>query len=288
MGLTAAEFAGRVTIADGAWATELDKLASSPNGCREQLNLNKPEFVRQLGAAYVDAGAKIILTNTFSANRLALARFGVEDQVLSINRAGAQIARRAAAGRAHVFGSMGPSGKILLVEEVDEQSLTDAFEDQARALIEAGVDGLVIETMTELAEAVIAVRAAKATGLPVVACMTFDSGQHRNSTSMGTTPEDAAKALVEAGADIVGCNCGIGIEGCIPVVAAMRAVTDKPIWAKPSAGLPEIDGGKLIYKTTPQEFAAKAKELASAGAAIIGGCCGTTPDFTRALRSEFQ
>lgn len=287
MGLTVADFSGRVTVADGAWATELGKLVPAPNGCRDQLNLSHPEFVRQLGAAYVEAGSKIILTNTFSANRLALGRFKLENQVLPINQAGVKISRDAAAGRAHVFGCMGPSGKILLVAEVDEKSLYEAFEEQAQALASAGVDGLVIETMTELAEAVIAVRSAKRTGLLVAACMSFDSGQHRQATSMGTMPQEAASALAEAGADIIGCNCGMGLEGSIPVVTALRAATDKPIWAKPSAGLPEIEGGKLVYKITPQEFADKARELADAGANIIGGCCGTTPDFIRALTSEF-
>src|SRR5690606_26457997 len=176
--------------------------------------------------------AQIILTNTFGANRFVLERHGRGDQVAAFSRAGAEISRRAAGDRAHVFGSIGPSGKILMLGEVDAAELEEAFRLQAQALAEGGVDGLVVETMTELAEAVAVVRAAKTTGLPVAACMTYDSGKDRTSTMMGVAPEQAVKALTEAGADIIGCNCGIGIENYIEVCRRLRAATDKPIWVK--------------------------------------------------------
>lgn len=277
------DYAGKVTVADGAWGTELDKLGCPAGYCREEWNVSRPETVAQVAASYVEAGSRIILTNTFGGNRLVLAAHGFEDRVWDFNRAGAAISKQAADGEAKVFGSMGPSGKMLLIGEVDEQTLFEAFKEQAEALAEGGADGLVVETMADVNEAVAAVRAAKTTGLPVVGSMTFDSGRDRTFTLMGVTPEQAVQALTEAGADIIGCNCGIGIDNYIKVAARLRAATDKPIWVKANAGLPEIDGSRIVYRMTPEEFARKAVRLVEAGANIVGGCCGTTPEFIRAL-----
>ena len=144
---------------------------------------------------------------------------------------------------------------------------------------------MVVESMTEMAEAALAVKAAKKTGLLVVGSMTFDSGPNKTDTAMGVTPQQAVEGLIHAGADIVGCNCGIGIDDCVRVVEMMRAATDKPIWVKANAGMPEIGGGNIVYEMTPTEFADKAKMLVRAGANIIGGCCGTSPEFIRALRA---
>lgn len=284
MALRAEDLAGKVTIADGAWGTELDKLGCPPGFCREEWNVTHPDRVTQVAEAYVAAGAQIILTNTFGANRFVLERHGRGEQVATFNRAGAEISRRAAGDRAHVFGSIGPSGKILLMGEVDPGALEEAFRLQALALAEGGADGLVVETMTELAEAVAAVKAAKTTGLPVAACMTYDSGKDRTATMMGVTPEQAVQALTEAGADIIGCNCGIGIENYIEVCRRLRAATDKPIWVKANAGLPEVENNQIVYRMTPQEYATHARSLVSAGANVVGGCCGTSPNFIRALR----
>jgi len=278
------DFAGKVTIADGAWGTELDKLGCPPGYCREEWNVSKPEVVEQVPRAYVAAGSQIILTNTFGANRFVLAAQGVEARVTEFNRAGAQISRRAAGAQAKVFGSIGPSGKIVMMDEVTEDDLLAAFKEQAAALADGGADGLVVETMTELAEAVTAVRAAKTTGLPVVGCMTYDSGRDKTSTMMGVTPEQAAAALGQAGADIIGCNCGIGIDNYIAVAGKLRAASDKLIWVKANAGLPEIVDNKVVYHMTPDEFAEKVKLLIQAGANIVGGCCGTSPEFIAAIR----
>jgi methionine synthase I (cobalamin-dependent) len=283
MALDARQYAGKVTIADGAWGTELDKLGCPAGFCREEWNVTRPELVGKVAQSYVDAGSKIILTNTFGANRFVLAKHERADKVAEYNRAGAAISKKAVAGKGHVFASIGPSGKLVVTGEVTEPELFDAFREQALALAEGGADALVVETMTDLTEATAAVRAAKTTGLLVAASLTYDSGRDRTSTMMGVTPEQAAKTLTEAGAEIIGCNCGIGIENYIKVAAKLRAVTSIPIWVKANAGMPEIVDGKVTYRMTPPDFATKAKELVAAGANIVGGCCGTSPDFIRAL-----
>jgi len=287
MAITAEQFKGKVTIADGAWGTELDKLGCPAGYCREEWNLARPDTVRKVPEAYVAAGARIILTNTFGANRITLAKHKQESRARDINRAGAQISKQAAEGKALVFGSIGPSGKMVLMGEVTPEELLEAFKEQAEALAEGGADALVVETMTELAEAEAAVRAARTTGLLVVGCMTFDSGREKTDTVMGVSAEKAATKLTEVGADIVGCNCGIGIDNYVKVAGKMRAVVGCPLWVKANAGLPEIEGGNIVYRMSPDEFAAKSKQLADAGANIIGGCCGTTPDFVRALTTAY-
>ncbi len=284
MGVQGKDFRDRVTVADGAWGTELDKLGCPPGYCREEWNVSQPDRVHQVAEAYVTAGAQIILTNTFSGNRITLAKHGYGEKVRDFNRAGARISKQAASNKALVFGSIGPTGKMVLMGEVGEDELFEVFKEQAEALAEGGADALVVETMTELAEVCTAVRAAKETGLAVAASMTYDSGKDKTSTMMGVTPEQAVEALLAAGADIIGCNCGIGIENYIQVAAKMRAVTDVPIWVKANAGLPEIEGDKVVYRMTAKEFAQKARQLVKAGANIVGGCCGTSPEFIAALR----
>ena len=182
-----------------------------------------------------------------------------------------------------VFASMGPSGVVLMMGQVSEEAVQAAFAEQARAMAGAGADGIVIETMSDPAEAKLAVVAARETGLPVVACMTFDSGAKKDRTMMGATPEQAAEQLSAAGADVIGSNCGQGIAGMVEVCRRLRAVTDRPIWIKANAGLPEMVDGKTVYKQTPGEFAAYVPQLVEAGASFIGGCCGTTPEFIRAV-----
>jgi len=277
------DYAGKVTVVDGAWGTELDKLGCPPGFCREEWNVTKPELVEKVAASYVAAGSKVILTNTFGGNKFVLAGHGCEDKVAEYSRAGAQISKRAAGTQAKVFGSIGPSGKMIMMGEVTEEELFDGFKAQAEALAQGGVDGIVVETMTDLVEACAAVRAAKTTGLLVVAAMTYDSGADKTNTMMGVTPEQAAKGLTEAGADIVGCNCGIGIDNYIKVAAKLRAVTDVPIWVKANAGMPEVIDGKAVYKMQPDEFGERVKELVAAGANFVGGCCGTSPAFIEAV-----
>lgn len=257
-----------------------------PGECPDAWNLTHPDRVEEVGRAYVEAGSQVILTNTFGAHRFMLARHGLADRVEEINRAGVEISRLAAAGRARVFASVGPSGVMLMMGQVAPGELQEAFAQQTRAMAAAGADGIVIETMGDLAEAKLAVAAARETGLPVVACMTFDSGKHRDRTMMGVTPEEAAEQLTEAGADVIGSNCGQGIEGFVALCGRLKSATDRPIWIKANAGLPQVVDGQTVYSQTPEDFASHVPPLVEAGASFIGGCCGTNPDFIRAIAAE--
>ncbi len=270
-------------ITDGAWGTELQARGLAAGEPADLWNLSRPGEVEAVARAYVEAGSRIILTNTFRANRIALEPYVGAERIADINRAGVAISRRGAAGRALVFASIGPSGKLLAADEIDVPRLEVAFAEQARALADAGADGLVVETMSDLVEARIAVAAALMTDLPVVACMVFDSGKNRARTMMGVSPQRAAEELTSAGAHVIGANCGIGIETAVPIGEMLRSATDRPIWIKPNAGLPELVNGELIYRMEPETFAGFLPRLAAAGAGFVGGCCGTTPRFIQAL-----
>ena len=228
----------------------------------------------------------MILTNTFRANRIALAGTGLEDCLEAVNRAGVEISRRAAAGTAAVFASIGPSGKMLPAGEVSPEELRAAFAEQARALAAGGADALVVETMSDLEEAKIALAAAKEAGLPVVASMVFDSGRKKDRTMMGNTPEQCARELAEAGADLIGANCGCGVAGYVEIARRMHAETGRPVWIKANAGLPELVDGKPVYRMSAEEYASYVPALLDAGARFIGGCCGTGPAFVRAVRER--
>jgi 5-methyltetrahydrofolate--homocysteine methyltransferase len=280
--------AGGPVITDGATGTQLQAKGLAPGECPDSWNLLHPKAVEGIARAYVEAGSQIVLTNTFRANRQALAGQDLGEKVEEINRRGVEIARRAAAGQAAVFGSMGPGGKMLMTGEVSEEELRSAFEEQARVLAEAGVEGFAVETMTDLAEAKLAVAAARQTGLPVVVSMVFDSGKERDRTMMGVTPEQAAEELTAAGADVVGSNCGRTIQGFVPLCRRLHSATDRPIWIKPNAGLPEWVEGKLVYPTPPREFAGVVPMLVEAGASFVGGCCGTTPEFIAAIKERMR
>ena len=271
-------------LTDGAWGTELQKRGLAIGDFPDAWNLTHPERVEQVARAYVEAGSRVILTNTFGANRVRLAETEFVGQVAEINRRGAEISKRAASQSAKVFASIGPSGKMLMAGEVTADELRAAFEEQSHALAAGGADALVVETMADLEEATIAVAAARGTGLPVVACMVFDSGRDKDRTMMGITPEQAAKGLAAAGADVIGSNCGQGIAGFVGICRRLRAATDKPIWIKANAGLPELVDGRAVYRATPKSFASHVPALLAAGANFIGGCCGTSPEFIKALR----
>lgn len=270
-------------VTDGAWGTELQARGLASGDFPDAWNLTHPDRVLAVARAYVEAGSQVILTNTFGANRLRLAAHGLEEQVHEINRRGVEISREAARGRALVFASMGPTGKLLMTGETSPGELAGVFAEQAGALAAAGADALVIETMSDLGEALPAVAAAQATGLPVVACMVFDAGKDKDRTMMGATPEQVAAALDAAGADVIGANCGVGIEQYVPVCRRLKAATQRPIWIKANAGLPSLEGGRVVYHTTPEAFAEHVPSLIMSGADFLGGCCGTTPDFIRAV-----
>jgi 5-methyltetrahydrofolate--homocysteine methyltransferase len=268
-------------LTDGAWGTQIMKRGLQPGECPDSWNLIHPEKVEEVAREYVDAGSRVILTNTFGANRYALGKSGLAEKVAEINIKGVEISRKASGGRACVFASMGPTGKLLAAREVTENDLRQAFEEQAQAMARAAPDAIVVETMMDLTEARIAAAAAKETGLPVVACLVFDSGKAKDRTMMGNTAEQAVEVLGGIGVDAIGANCGQGIEGFIPICRRMRAATGLPLWMKPNAGRPEAVEGRAVYRTTAQEFVRFVPELVQAGANFVGGCCGTEPSFIR-------
>ena len=283
MKLNAEKLRAGVTVADGGWSTQLWIRGVPSGGLSEMANLTHPDIVKALGREYVEAGARFLTTNTFSANRIALEKRRVETDVCELNQAGARLAREAVADRdVIVAGSIGPTGKILAVQEATEVELTHVFEEQVRALSDGGVDAILLETFSEIAEILLALKAAQSvSGLPVIASMSFDSGPQRTRTMMGARAEDCAAALDDAGAVVVGCNCGGGIGTILPAVVALRAATKLPLWVKPNAGLPELEDGRAVYKQIPEEFVKHVPSLLDAGANIVGGCCGSGPEHIR-------
>ncbi|HSW49711.1 MAG TPA: homocysteine S-methyltransferase family protein [Bryobacteraceae bacterium] len=279
---------GAPILTDGAWGSLFLAAGLDPGELGDAWNLTHPDRVEAVPRAYVEAGSQVILTNTFRCGRITLKKHGLYDRIAELNRTGVEISRRAAAGRALVFGSLGPTGRLLVAGEVTREELVDVFTEQAGILAAAGPDALVVETMADLEEAKVAVEACRKTGLPVVACMVFDSGRNRDRTMMGVTPEQAAAGLAEAGADVIGANCGQGIPGYVSICRRLRATTELPLWLKPNAGLPELLDGRTVYKTSPEEFAAHVPALVEAGAAFVGGCCGTTPEFIRAVAGKIR
>jgi 5-methyltetrahydrofolate--homocysteine methyltransferase len=271
-------------VTDGSWGTQLQKRGLKRGECPDSWNLSHPDWVEDVAGQYVTAGSRIILTNTFQSNRLSLERFNLGDRAAEINAAGVRISKKAAAARAYVFASIGPSGKMLITKETTEAELQSAFEEQARAQAQAGADGIIVETMIDLVEARIAAAAAKQTGLPVIASMVFDSGVDKDTTLMGNTPEQAVEELARIGVDGVGANCGQGIEGYIPICRRLRQATDLAVWIKPNAGLPEVEDEKTIFYTTAGEFAKFVPELIRAGADFIGACCGSDQEFVKEIR----
>jgi methionine synthase I (cobalamin-dependent) len=207
----------------------------------------------------------------------------MEGDLEAINRAGVAISKRAAAGRALVFASIGPMGKMLMAGEVGTEEVYAAFAAQAAALAAAGADALLLETMSDIEEARLGVAAARSTGLPAIVSFAFDSGRNKDRTMMGATPEAVAQAMAAAGADAIGANCGVGIEQAVPLCRRLRAACDLPIWIKPNAGLPKMEGDAVRYDVSAEYFASHYAALREAGAAFVGGCCGSTPDFIRAL-----
>jgi 5-methyltetrahydrofolate--homocysteine methyltransferase len=275
-------------ITDGAWGTQLQERGLPVGACPDLWNLTNAAKVAEVARAYVDAGSRVILSNTFGANRYVLERHEAGDRVAEVARAGVEISLAAAGEKALVFASLGPSSKMVAMGEVSENELRAAFDETAQALAAAGAHGIVVESMAELAEAKLAVAAAAATGLPVVASMVFDSGRDGMRTMMGETPEQAAEELAAAGATIIGTNCGRGAEQMLPVCERLRAATSLPVWVKPNAGMPELVDGRAVYRTTPDEFVQHMRAIAEAGATFIGGCCGTTPDHLRALAAAYR
>jgi methionine synthase I (cobalamin-dependent) len=239
-------------------------------------NLSRPDDVQAVSRAYVEAGARILLTNTFRANPISLAPLGAADQTVAINRRGVEIARAAGRGAARVFGAIGPIGKV-------PGDAAAAFRAQAEALAEAGADGLVLETFGDLNEARLALRAARCTGLPLVISFTFVARENGWLTLDGASPEQAARIALEESADALGANCVAVDESFAALVHRLRDASGLPLWLKPSAGLPLVENGKVSYPISPAAFAAQLDAALDAGASFAGGCCGTTPAHIQAL-----
>ncbi len=275
-----------VILFDGGIGTELQALGLPIGQAPEGWNLQHPDRVAQVHQAYVNAGAHVLTTNTFggSPHKLTSAKI-VEDAGL-INRRAAEIARKCAGEKVWVAGSMGPSGAMLMMEEVSEEELFQGFLIQAENLVRGGADCIIIETMSDLQEALIALRAAKQVcGVPVIASLTFAAGQRGYRTMMGVDTTAAVPALSQAGADVLGCNCGTGAEDAIEIIKEMRKQTNLPLLAEPNAGLPQYVDGRTVYKESPEIMAGKIPALIAAGANFIGGCCGTTPAHIAAFQA---
>jgi len=281
----------RVLLSDGAMGTQLQQAGLEPGACGEAWSTDAPEKVLAIQKAYVDAGSECITTNTFGGSRIMLERHDEGNRVAAINRAACEIAREAfGAKRGFVLGDIGPFGGLLEpYGDIPEAQVEDVFAEQAEALVAGGVDAIIIETQTALEELGIGIRAAKAAGATcVIGSMAFDKMVASDDvrTMMGTSPERAAELMVEEGVDIVALNCGTGVDMKLAArtVKLYRETCELPVMAQPNAGLPVVENMKVVYKETPDEMAEGVTGLLVAGARIIGGCCGSTPDHIRRFR----
>ena len=281
---------GRVLVSDGAWGTFLQQKGLKPGECPELWNVERPDDIRAIAQSYIDAGSDMVETNSFGGTCFKLEHYGLEGRVSEISEAAARLSREAA-GDLWVIASIGPTGKMLLMGDVTEEELYNGFKEQAVALEKGGADAICIETMSALDEATLAVKAAKEnTDCEIICTFTFEqtvNGDYR--TMMGVSPEQAAEEMIEAGADIIGTNCGNGIERMIDIVKALRAAApDTPILVHANAGLPKSIDGVDVFPESAAEMAGKISALIAAGANIVGGCCGTTPEHIKAMKEVVE
>ena len=279
----------RVLLGDGAMGTELHRAGLPVGQAGESWNLEEPDRVEAIHRAYVDAGVDLVLTNSFGANPWVLGRYNLAASLEPINRRAAELARRSVPPGVFVLGDIGPTGALLKpLGDATVEQFHDAFLRQAQALLSGSADGILVETMSAVEEAVAAVRAAREAGAPfVVASMAFDrtkDGSFR--TMMGVRPEYAARALVEAGADIVGANCGSNMvpSDFAQLASLLASAVRCPVIAQPNAGRPELVEGRTVYRLSPDEFAEALRAVVKTGVRIVGGCCGTTPAHIAAVR----
>jgi 5-methyltetrahydrofolate--homocysteine methyltransferase len=285
----------RPLLGDGAMGTQLMFAGLEQGNCGEAWNLTHPDKVLAIQRRYAEAGSDCIITNTFGGSRIMLNRHGNADRVAAINAASVGIARDAFGGRdGYVLGDMGPFGGLLEpYGDFTEQQVRDAFTEQARALVDAGADALIIETQTSLEELLLAMTAAREAGAPcVIGSMAYDVTLDGSTfrTMMGIDPERAAAFMQEHGADIVALNCGTGMdmERARQAVERYKRATDLPIMAQPNAGLPKLINMKVVYDETPDQMVGGIAPLLESGASIIGACCGSTPDHIRAFRKAMD
>lgn len=277
---------GKLMVSDGAWGTFLQQMGLQPGECPESWNLKYPERVLEIAQSYIDAGSDMIETNSFGGNAFKLSMFGLEDKAYEINEAAARISRKAAGPDRHVLGSIGPTGKMLMMGDVTYNQLYEAFKTQVMGLEAGGADALVVETMTDLEEATAAVKACRDnTSCEVICTMTFDKSPDGSFfTMMGVSPADLVPAMIDAGANIIGANCGNGMENMIGIVNEIREIDPEiPVLVHANAGAPVYKNGETVFLETPDQMAQFVPLLIDAGANIIGGCCGTTPDHIRKI-----
>jgi len=274
-------------VSDGAMGTMLMERGLKSGNCPEEINLTRPEILEEISTLYLNAGAEILHTNTFGGSPLKLASYSLDNKTEKINISAVNAVKKVSNGKAYASASCGPSGKILKpFGDTSSEELMDSFIRQMEAFKKAEPDIICIETMTDLTEIKIAIEAARssAPGIPVMATMTFDPTPRGFFTIMGVTIEKAAEELEKAGADVIGSNCGNGIENMIEIARKFKKHTELPLIIQSNAGMPEMKDGKPFYGETPTFMAEKARILAGEGAKIIGGCCGTTPDHIKAIK----
>lgn len=274
---------------DGGFGSQLYKEGLPVGAIPEQWNLDKPDIIEKIHRDYVHAGAMALTTNTFGGSPFKLKSCGLDLPCYELNKTAALLARQAAGGTVFVAGSVGPTGAMLLMDEMTPADMIAGFEMQIRGLVDGGADVIIIETMSDLEEALNALKAARnAAELPVIVSMTFEPGHKGFRTMMGVNVPAAVEALQSAGADIIGTNCGIGIDNAIEIVTIMRQNTRMPILAEPNAGLPQVVDGRTVYLEGPERMAEKLPDLIRAGAQIVGGCCGTTPEHILAFKKKLH
>ncbi|KPJ74372.1 hypothetical protein AMJ52_00835 [candidate division TA06 bacterium DG_78] len=282
---------GEILIADGAMGTMLMERGLNPGEPPESFNLTHPEVLEEIARLYLEAGADIIQTNTFGASPVKLSLYSMEGKIEQINRVAIRAVKKVIGEQAYVSASCGPCGRLLKpYGDVEQEDVYNSFVEQIRIINDEGVDIICIETMTDLTEAIIALKAAKtaAPSIPVIVTMTFDPTPKGFYTIMGTDIATAAIKLEQAGADIIGSNCGNGIENMIMIAEEFKQKSRLPIIIQSNAGMPEMKGTRAIYPETPRFMAERAKRLVSLGVSIIGGCCGTTPEHIWAIKRAVE